>query len=97
MSIYYMYGKYSAKSLRGISSKRTNQVVDLIQHHQGHVKSMFSVIGEHDLFFIVDFPTVEEAKISSVDLHKLTGISFTTSPMVNVEKFDKMIDKVREI
>ncbi|MFH2045998.1 MAG: hypothetical protein ABIK92_12720 [Pseudomonadota bacterium] len=36
-------------------------------------------------------------KYSSVALHKLTGISFTTSPVVDVEQFDKLIGDIKDI
>ncbi len=97
MSIFFMFGKYSSEALKGVSAKRTEAVVELIQRHGGSVKSMYTVLGEHDLVFIVDFPSVEEAMITSMGLHKLTGISFTTSPVVDVERFDRMIDKAEEI
>jgi hypothetical protein len=32
-----------------------------------------------------------------VALHELTGISFTTSPVVEVEMFDKLIAKAKRI
>ncbi len=97
MSIFFMFGKYSSKALKGVSAKRTEAVVEVIGRHGGNVKSMYTVLGEHDLVFIVDFPSVEEAMVASMGLHKLTGISFTTSPVVDVEKFDRMIDKAEEI
>jgi len=55
------------------------------------------VLGEHDLVFIVEFPTVEEAMVASVGLHRLTGISFTTSPVVDVERFDKLIGDAEKL
>jgi uncharacterized protein with GYD domain len=97
MSTFFMFGKYSTEALKGVSSERTDKVVDLIKKHGGEVKSMYTVLGEHDLVFIVDFPKIEDAMIASVGLHKLTGITFTTSPVVNVEKFDRMIDKAKKI
>jgi len=34
---------------------------------------------------------------TSVALNELTGISFATSPVVDVEKFDKLISKAKDI
>ncbi len=58
---------------------------------------MYAVMGEHDIVLTLDFPDYENALIASVALNKLTGISFTTSPVVEVEKFDKLIAKAEVI
>ena len=58
---------------------------------------MYAVMGEHDLFFTLDFPDLNKALATSVELNKLTGISFTTSPVVEVEKFDKLIATAKDI
>jgi len=50
-------------------------------------------LGEHDLVFILDLPDAEKALATSVALNRLTGISFSTSPVVEVEKFDKLISQ----
>ena len=54
-------------------------------------------MGEHDLVLTIDFPDVDKAIATSVALHKLTGIHFTTSPVVDVEQFDKLVGEVKEI
>jgi uncharacterized protein with GYD domain len=92
-----MFGKYSSESLKNISSERTDQAVDLIEKQGGKVISMYAVLGEHDLVFTLDFPDAEKALAASVELNKLTGISFTTSPVVEVEKFDKLVGKAKDI
>ena len=92
-----MFGKYSSESLKEISPERTDRVVNLIKKHGGKVISMYAVLGEHDLVFTLDFPDAEKAMATSVELNKLTGISFTTSPVVEVEKFDKLLGKVKDI
>jgi len=97
MPIFLMFGKYSPEALRAISADRTEKAVALIKKHGGKVVSMYAVLGEHDLVFTVDFPDAEQAMAASVALHKLTGISFTTSPVVDVEKFDKLISEAKEI
>ena len=55
---------------------------------------MYALLGEKDLVIILTFPGVEEAMKASVALSKLTGVSFTTSPAVTVEEFDKMMTEV---
>lgn len=97
MPIFMFFGKYSSESLKGISSERTDRAVNLIKKNGGKVISMYAVLGEHDLVFTLDFPDAEKALATSVELNKLTGISFTTSPVVEVEKFDKLIGKAKDI
>ena len=97
MSIFFMFGKYSTDALKQISSERTDKAVAVIEEYGGEVKSMYCLLGEHDLIIIAEFPNAEQAMMASVDLHKLTGISFTTSPVVDVEKFDKLLSEAKEI
>ena len=97
MPIFMMFGKYSSEALKGISPERTDKAVELIKKNGGKVVSMYAVLGEHDLVFTLDFPDAEKALASSVALNKLTGISFTTSPVVEVEKFDKLMTEARNI
>ena len=97
MPIFMMFGKYSSEALKGISSERTDKAVELIKKNGGKVISMYAVLGEHDLVFTLNFPDSEKALTASVALNKLTGISFTTSPVVEVEKFDKLIAEAEVI
>ena len=55
---------------------------------------MYALLGEKDLMFIADFPGIEEVMQASVALHKLTGISFSTSAAVSVDKFDKLMAEI---
>jgi uncharacterized protein with GYD domain len=91
MQRFMMLGKYTPEALKGISPDRTDKAVELIKKNGGKVISMYSVLGEHDLVFILDLPDGEKALATSVALTRLTGISFTTSPVVEVEKFDKLM------
>ena len=97
MPIFMMFGKYSSESLKGISSERTDKAIDVIKKNGGKVISMYAVLGEHDLVFTLDFPDAEKAMAASVELNRLTGISFTTSPVVEVEKFDKLMGEAKDI
>jgi uncharacterized protein with GYD domain len=97
MPIFMMFGKYTSAAMSGISPERTDKAVEIIQEHGGKVISMYAVMGEHDLVFTLDFPDMEQALSASVDLNRLTGITFTTSPVVEVEKFDRMIAKAKHI
>jgi len=89
-----MLGKYSSEALKGISPGRTDKALKIIKKFGGEVKSMYALLGEIDLVFILTFPDVEKAMQASVALNKLTGISFTTLPAVTVKEFDKVMSKV---
>ena len=97
MPIFLMFGKYSSEALKGISPERTDRAVELIRKNGGKIVSMYAVLGEHDLVFTLDFPDGERALATSVALNKMTGISFTTSPVVEVEKFDKLMTEAKKI
>lgn len=97
MPIFLMFGKYSSEAMKGISSERTERSVTIIEEHGGKVISMYAVMGAHDLVFTLEFPDAEQALAASVALRKLTGITFTTSPVVNVEEFDKLMGEAKEI
>jgi uncharacterized protein with GYD domain len=91
MATFFMFGKYSSEALKEMSAERTDRAVSLIKKFDGEVKSMYALLGEHDLVLIVALPDVEHAMKASVALTKMTGVSFTTSPAIAVEDFDKMI------
>ena len=97
MSIFLMFGKYSSQATKDISSDRTKKSRKVIQKNGGKIISMFAVMGEHDLVFTIDFPDADKAIATSVALHKLTGIHFTTSPVVNVEQFDRLVGEVKDM
>ena len=94
MATFFMFGKYSLEAIKEMSTERTDKIVGLIKKLGGDVNSMYALLGEKDLVFIVSFPNVEQAIKASVTLSKLTGISFTTSQAVTVAEFDKMISEV---
>lgn len=97
MPIFLLFGKYTTEALRGISAERTRKVTEIIKRHDGEVKSMYCVLGEHDLVFTLVFPDAEKALAASVDLQKATGIAFNTSPVVDVEAFDRLIGATKDI
>ena len=94
MATYFMFGRYSLDSLKEISSERTNKAAVLIEKHGGKVKSGYALLGEKDIVLIVDLPDTEQAMKTSVALAKLLGISFTTTPAVTIEDFDKIMEEV---
>ena len=94
MSVYFLFGKYSTESVKGMSAERTKKAGSLMESFGGTVKSVYALMGEHDLVVIAEFPGVEEAMKASLAVSKLTGISFSTSPAVTVEDFDRMIGEL---
>ena len=94
MATHIMFGKYSYDSIKQISAKRTEKATNLVEKYGGQVNGMYALLGEYDLLLIVDFPGSEQAIKASLALNKMTGISFTTSPAVTVEEFDRMIDSI---
>jgi len=92
-----MFGKYSTDALKGVSSERTKKAVEIIKKNGGKVISMYAVIGEHDLVFTLDLPDAEKALATSAAISRLTGISFITSPVVDVEQFDKLMSEIKDI
>ena len=97
MSIFLMFGRYSSEAIRDISPERTEKAREVIQKNDGKIISMYAVMGEHDFVFTIDFPDADKAMATSVALHKLTGIHFTTSPVVDVEYFDKVMGEVKKL
>ena len=91
MAKFLMLGKYSVEAIQGIATERTKNAVELIEKSGGKVNSMYALLGNYDLAFVVDFPGIQHAMKASVGLAKLTGVGFTTYPAISVEEFDKII------
>ena len=92
MATYFMFGKYSAEGMKGLSAERTEKAATLVKKYDGEVKSGYILLGEQDIVLIVELPGTEQAIKASVALSKLTGISFSTAPAVSIEEFDKMME-----
>ena len=91
MAKFLMLGKYSLEAIKGISTERTNKAVSIIEKAGGKVNSLYALLGNYDLALIVDLPGNSEAMKTSITLTELTGISFTSSPAITVEEFDKIM------
>jgi uncharacterized protein with GYD domain len=90
METFFMYGRYSPAAIKGISAGRTSRANAIVRKHKGVVKSIYALLGEHDLVIIATFPGVEQAMAASIALSKATGIGFSTSVAVPVERFDRL-------
>ena len=93
MTTFFMFGKYSPESLKKVSAERTRKAINVIQEHGGRVKSAYALLGEKDLVFIVSLPSPAQAPMISIQLSKITGISFTTSIAIPVDEFDQQFSK----
>jgi len=87
MKTFLMFGKSSSEELKEISLKYRTEIVSLVNNLGGDVRSMYVMLGEKSLVFIFAFPGTRGALQASTALSKLTGISFTTSPVVPVDEF----------
>ncbi len=96
MAIFVMLGKYNQDSLEGVSPERTKKAIEIIEQNEGKVISMYAVLGVNDLIFTLEFPSTEKALAASVALTMLTGIYFTTSPVVDVEQFDRLVSGIKK-
>lgn len=94
MTTFFMFGKYSSDSLKKISSDRTRKAVSTIQKFGGRVKSVYALLGGHDLVFIVNLPSAAQATMVSIALTKITGISFTTETAIPIDQFDELAKKL---
>ncbi|MEW5815311.1 MAG: GYD domain-containing protein [Spirochaetota bacterium] len=90
MSKFFMFGKYTSDAIKGIKSERTKKATAIIEKFGGKLESIYALMGEYDIVIIGDFPEIQAALKTSIALNKLTGISFSTSPAITVEEFDKI-------
>ncbi|MCD6214109.1 MAG: GYD domain-containing protein, partial [Candidatus Desulfofervidus sp.] len=84
MATFFMFGKYSSEALKGISAERTEKAMEIFKKLGGEVKSMYALVGNYDLVFIVELPGIEQAIQASVALSEMSGISLTTAPAITV-------------
>ena len=92
MSTYLMIGSYKTDSLKEINVERTDKAKELIRKNDGSLKEGYAMLGEKDLILVVDFPNDSAAVKTSVELSKYLGISFSTSPALSFEEFDRLVE-----
>lgn len=90
MNTFFLFGNYTAKALDGIDAKRTKLAEEVIAGFGGKLRSVYALLGEHDLVMIVELPGVPEVVQASIALHKKTGIACTSAPAVPVADFDRL-------
>ncbi len=94
MATFFLFGKYSAASLKDISAKRSQAAAATVKKLGGELKSIHALLGKHDIVMIVELPGIEEAVKCSLSLARQTGIAFTTAPAIPVEQFDKLAGEI---
>ena len=97
MAKFLMLGRYSTEGIKGITTERTQKVIDAIKRLDGKVDLMYALMGSYDVAFAVDFPEHNEALEASLVLTKLTNINFTTFPAFTIEEFDKVAEQANKI
>ncbi|OGX05849.1 MAG: hypothetical protein A2Z88_01100 [Omnitrophica WOR_2 bacterium GWA2_47_8] len=95
METFFLFGKYSTDALKKISADRTRKAISTIQKLGGRVKSVYALLGENDLVFIVNLPTAAQATLASIALTKSTGIAFTTCTAIPIDQFDRLVNKYK--
>ena len=91
MTTFVMLGKMSAGSAKDISPQRTVDALALIKKYGGELKAGYAMLGKYDLVMILELPNKEQAMKTSVGLSRLLGATFTTSPAITFDEFDKLI------
>ena len=90
MAKFVMMGNYTRESMGDISASRTERAHEVIRAHGGEAIGIYALLGASDLMLIVDLPDVETAMRVSLELTRLTGVGFQTSPAVDVAAFDAL-------
>ena len=90
MATFVMFGNYTQGSMEDISASRTERAQGAIRAHGGETIGIYALLGAFDLMLIVELPDVETAMQVSLELTRLTGIGFQTSPAVDVAAFDAL-------
>lgn len=91
MATFILIGKYTVEAVKEISASRTKKATGIIENNSGKILSAFVTMGENDLYLALQFPGMNEALKTSVELTKATGIAFITLPAVSLEEFDRLM------
>ncbi|HMO05158.1 MAG TPA: GYD domain-containing protein [Kiritimatiellia bacterium] len=96
MALYLMLGNYTHPSVREINAARTKEAVGVIEKNNGQVVSMYAMLGQFDVVLVVNLPGNREAMEVSVGLSRVTGIHFSTGPVIPIDRFDEMMETARQ-
>ncbi len=92
MALYMMFGTYNPGSTHNISAERTERAGALIEREGGTIKAGYALLGKTDLLLVVDFPNTPQVVRTSIALGNMLGVTFTTTPAVTIEEFDKLVE-----
>ena len=92
MPTYYMFGSYTAEAVEAISAKRTARAVDIIKGCGGQLNAMHALLGQHDVVVVAELPDARAAVRASIELNRLTGITFATAEAIPVEELDRVLE-----
>ena len=90
MSKFLMCGSCPPEALKEVGVGYKEKVAEVINEFKGTVDAVYSTLGEYDLIVFADLPDVESAMNISIELNKLTGITFSTSPAVELHELLKL-------
>jgi len=93
MPTYILFGKMSVNAVKDISSIRTMKATTIVEKYGGQIQAAYALLGGADVLVIIDFPGMNEAMKASIELTRLLGIAFTTSPAMTMVEFDKLAEK----
>lgn len=91
MAKYLLLGKYSLEAMKGISAQRTQEAKKIVEDAGGKVEAIYALLGPYDLALLLDLPDDKSAMKVSLELTKMSSITFTTLPAVDVEEFDNLV------
>ena len=93
MNTYVILGNYSTDAIENISGERKDKAIKIVEECGGSVQCLYALLGNIDLAGIVEFSDNESALKASVELARMSGISFTTYPAVDADRFDELVGK----
>jgi len=96
MQTFFFFGSYTMDALKDARSNRTEQVIGVIEHLNGHIVDIYALLGESDLVIIANLPGNTEALKASIALSRETGVRFATRPAVSVKRFDALLSENTE-
>ena len=86
MAKFLMCGSCPSEALREIGIGYKEKALEVARMFDGEIDAMYSTAGEYDLVILIDLPDIESAMKVSIELNKLTGIAFSTSPAITLEE-----------
>jgi uncharacterized protein with GYD domain len=91
---FFMFGRYSAEAAGKISVERTRAAHQAVEKLGGQIKAIYALMGEYDVVLIVELPRMAEAMKASINLKRLTDISFFTAAAMPIEEFDQLVGEM---